>query len=177
MLLTRRQLLGGGLAAGSALAIAGLIYEFSPDAARTDPQHRFTMLDDEDRVIVAALTPVLLAGALPDEPAAQRDAVTQVVRGADIAIAGLPLAARAQLRQLFGILRFPLSRIFIAGIRHPWHDATKAEIAHFLNSWRFSRITQLRAAYDALHQLVMAARYGDTVAWTAIGYGGPPAVG
>jgi hypothetical protein len=170
-------LLGSGAAAAIALAAAGLFYEFSPDAARADPQYRFTMLDDEDRAIVAALAPVMLHGALPNDPMAQSEAISQIVRGVDIAMSGLPLAARAQLRELFGILRFPLSRIFVAGIWHPWHDANRAEITRFLESWRYSRFAQLRSAYDALHQLLMASWYGIPNAWTAIGYSGPPAIG
>ena len=125
------------------------------------------MLDDEDRIIAAAIAPVMLgvSGSVP-----------RVVRSLDVAIAGLPLELRAQLRQLFGILRFPLTRMFVAGIWRPWHLANDGEIAHFLNSWRYSPLTQLRAAYDALHQLIMAAWYGDSVAWNAIGYPGPPAL-
>jgi hypothetical protein len=169
--LTRRQLLGGGIAAGAALLVAGALYEFSSDAAPGDSHHRFTMLDDEDRVIVASIAPVMLAGAISE------DAVAQIVRGVDVAIAGLPLSVRAQIRQLFGILRFPPSRMLAAGIWHPWHDARPDEIAHFLQTWRYSRIVRLRSAYDALHQLIMAAWYGNGDAWTAIGYAGPPAIG
>lgn len=170
-MLTRRQLLGGGLAAGAALAIAGLAYEYSADVARTDPQFRFTQLDDHDRAIVAAVAPVMLAGALPDE-----SAVPQVVRGVDVAIAGLPLEVRAQIRQLFGILRFPLTRTLVAGVWHPWHEARPDEVRRFLVSWRYSGVPKLRSAYDALHQLLMASWYGNAKAWTAIGYTGPPVV-
>jgi hypothetical protein len=34
----------------------------------------------------------------------------------------------------------------------------------------------LRSAYDALHQIVLAAWYGNPRSWPAIGYGGPPSV-
>lgn len=99
-----------------------------------------------------------------------------VVRGVDVAIAGLPLELRAQIRQLFGLLRFAPTRILIAGVWHPWESASEGEITRFLNAWRYSPVTRLRAAYDALHQLILAAWYGNTVAWTAIGYPGPPKV-
>ncbi|MHB8178507.1 MAG: hypothetical protein ACYDA5_07665 [Vulcanimicrobiaceae bacterium] len=170
-MLTRRQLLGGGLAAGAALVIAGLAYEFSPDRTLRDPHYRFVILDEEDRAIVAAIAPVMLAGALP------AGAVEQVVRGTDVAIAGLPLHVRAQIRQLFGVLRFPLTRMFVAGIWHPWHSANAGEIAAFLQHWRYSPVVQLRSAYDALHQLLMAAWYGNEQAWPPTGYPGPPKVG
>jgi hypothetical protein len=169
--ITRRRLLTGGIAAVGALAVAGLIYESSPDHAQADPRFRYTILDDEDRAIVAVIAPVLLEGALPGG-----DAVLQVVRGTDVAIAGLPLAVRAEVRQLLGILRFAPTRMLVAGIWHPWHQASAPEIARFLQSWRRSPIAQLRSAYDALHQLVLASWYGNDASWPAIGYPGPPKV-
>lgn len=175
-MLTRRQLLGGGIAAGAAVALAGLIYELMPERAPTDTRYRFTMLDEEDRVVFAAIAPVMLAGALPADAALQRVAVLQVVEGVDIAIAGLPLDVRSQLHQLFGLLRFPLTRMIAAGAWRPWHEAQPQDIAHFLRAWQQSRIGQLRAGYDALHQLVMASWYANSNAWTAIGYTGPPAI-
>jgi hypothetical protein len=60
---------------------------------------------------------------------------------------------------------------------HTWSDATPDEVDAFLARLRDSRIELLRAAYDALHQLVFAAWYGNSGAWTAIGYDGPPMLG
>ena len=161
-MMTRRQWIGGGIAA-SALIAGGLTYEF----AASGP---------DERAIVAAIAPVMLDGALPRDPAARAAAVQDVVRGMDIAVAGLPLELRAQLDQLFGLLRFPLTRRFVAGVRDPWPSAKPAEIAQFLRGWRYSRMARLRGAYDALHQLLMASWYGNERAWTAIGYAGPPHV-
>ncbi len=152
--ITRRRLITGGLAA-AALGAAGLVYG------------RYTELGDDDRVIVAAIAPVMLG--IPHSGA-------QVARGVDIAISGLPLEVRAQIHQLFGILRFAPARILVAGVRHPWRAANADEVAHFLSAWRYSRVTQLRSAYDALHQLIMASWYGNDASWNAIGYAGPPNV-
>lgn len=152
-MLTRRKLLLGGLAAAGALAAGDVLYEFS---------------SDDDRVIVAAIAPVMIGLDVPAE---------DVVRGFDVAVAGLPLAVQAEVHQLLGILRFPITRALVAGIWHPWHKADRQEIAGFLERWRYSNMTQLRSAYDALHQLVLAAWYGNNTAWTAIGYAGPPRVG
>ncbi len=161
-MMTRRQWIGGSIAA-AALVAGGAAYEFS--AAGVD-----------ERAIVAAIAPVLLDGALPRDPAARAGAVEDVVRGMEVAVAGLPLELRAQLNQLFGILRFPLTRRFVAGVRDAWPDAKPDEITRFLTSWRYSGVARLRGAYDALHQLMMAAWYGNERAWTAIGYAGPPHV-
>lgn len=149
---TRRQLLLGGLAAAGVLAAGDVLYDFSTG---------------DDRAIVAAIAPVMLGVDAP---------VHAVVRGFDIAVSGLPLSVQAEVHQLLGLLRFPLTRMFVAGVRHPWHAATREEIASFLGRFRYSNVTQLRSAYDALHQLVMAAWYGNGESWTAIGYAGPPSV-
>ncbi|HET9097606.1 MAG TPA: hypothetical protein VFN37_13175 [Candidatus Baltobacteraceae bacterium] len=149
---TRRQLLLGGLAAAGALAAGDILYDFSTG---------------DDRAIVAAIAPVMLGLDAP---------VQEVVKGFDVAVSGLPLAVQGEVHQLLGLLRFPLSRMFVAGVWHPWHAATHEEIAAFLRRFRYSNIVQLRSAYDALHQLIMAAWYGNTRSWTAIGYAGPPSV-
>ena len=152
-MLTRRKLLLGGLAAAGVLAAGDVLYEFSAD---------------DDRVIIAAIAPVMIGLDVPREA---------VVRGFDVAVAGLPLAVQAQVHQLLGLLRFPVTRALIAGVWHPWHAASREEIAAFLQRFRYSNVTQLRSAYDALHQLVMAAWYGNDAAWPATGYPGPPRVG
>jgi len=55
--------------------------------------------------------------------------------------------------------------------------AADADWSATLDRLRDSHIGLLRAAYDALHQLVMAAWYGNPRAWPAIGYPGPPELG
>ncbi len=152
-MLTRRKLLLGGLAAAGALAAGDVFYEFS---------------SDDDRVIIAAIAPVMIGLEVPAQ---------DVVRGFDVAVAGLPLEVQGEVHQLLGLLRFPVTRALVAGIWHPWHAANREEIAGFLERWRYSNIAKLRSAYDAMHQLVLAAWYGNDTAWTAIGYAGPPRVG
>lgn len=153
IVLTRRKLLLGGLAAAGALAAGDVLYAFSRD---------------DDRAIVAAIAPAMIGVDVP---------VQDVVRGFDIAVAGLPLEVQGEVHQLLGLLRFPITRALVAGIWHPWHAASREEIASFLNRWRYSNVAKLRSAYDALHQLVLASWYGNDTSWTAIGYAGPPRVG
>lgn len=150
IVLSRRKLLLGGLAAAGALAAGDVLYQFSTD---------------DDRIIIAAIAPVMIGIAVP---------VQEVVRGFDVAVAGLPPAVQGEVHQLLGLLRFPVTRALVAGIRHPWHAASPQEISAFLARWRYSDLVKLRSAYDALHQLVMAAWYAGSSSWTAIGYAGPP---
>jgi len=168
---TRGRFLRAGLLAAAALTVAGWIYESRPDEPLPDPRYRFGFLDDEDRAIVAAVAPVMLAGAL-----AGPGDVELVVRGLDRAVCGLPLAVRSELRYLFGLLRFAPARMLVAGVWAPWSRADRAQVERFLSAWRNSGIAQLRSAYDALHQLTFAAWYGGERAWPAIGYPGPPRI-
>ena len=171
--LSRRTLLKAGVAGGAALIAAHWLYTRGTVPGVADA--RFVALDPNARAIVAAIAPVMLAGALPTG-AASVAGLDAVVTGIDIAIAGLPPAARKELDQLFSLLAFAPSRSFIAGVWSPWRDASPAAIAAFLAQWRDSRFVLLRSAYAALHQLVMAAWYGDERAWPSIGYPGPPSL-
>jgi hypothetical protein len=169
--LSRRTLLKAGIAGGATLLAAHWLYTRRPASSAPDARH--VALDANARVIVAAIVPVLLDGALPAGDAAARD---EVVIGVDTAIAGLPPAARKELDQLFSLLAFAPTRSLVAGVWSPWPEASPAAIATFLAQWRDSRFLLLRSAYAALHQLVMAAWYGNERAWPAIGYPGPPSL-
>lgn len=136
-----------------------------------EDDYRFIFLTPTDRAIVAAIAPVILDGALPAP-----DDIRSVVRGVDLAIAGLPPSVQAEVAQLFGLAGFPPTRRLVAGIWSSWADARPQDVAAFLERWRRSRIEMLRSAYQALHRLVAAAWYGNPSSWKAIGYPGPPSI-
>jgi len=92
------------------------------------------------------------------------------------AIAGLAPRAQKELRDLFTLLTLPPARWSLAHTTAAWQDAAPADVERFLERLQSSRIALLRAAYDALHQLVLAAWYGQARAWPAIGYPGPPSL-
>ena len=87
---------------------------------------------------MAAIGGAMLAGALPPDKPAYATALVEVVRGVDIAAAGLAPAPQGELQQLFGLLSFPVTRGFAAGIWSSWDDASPADVAKFLERWRFS---------------------------------------
>jgi len=171
--MSRRTLLKTGVAGGAALLAAHWLYTRSTVQSVADT--RFVALAPDARAIVAAIVPVLLDGALPTGGAAVA-ALDAVVIGVDVAIGGLPPAARKELDQLFSLLAFAPTRSLVAGVWSPWPEASPAAVADFLAQWRDSRLLLLRSAYAALHQLVMAAWYGNERAWPAIGYPGPPSL-
>jgi len=167
---TRRQFLQVGLAAGVVLAGAGW---FALRRGR-EPAADLQWLDRRSAAIVTALAPVVLAGALPQPEAERRQAVQEVVAAFDRAVAGLSPAVQAEIGQLFALLGLAAGRFIVAGVRSAWHEATADEVAAFLRRWRTSRFGLLRAGYQALTQLMLAAWYGNAAAWARIGYPGPP---
>ncbi len=171
----RRTLLKVGVAGAVALVLARWIVT-SRDSAPHEPLNASaSALDPAARAIIAAIVPVLLEGALPDAQASV-EARAEVVAGVDRAVAGLPPASRKELEQLFALLSFAPTRCLVAGVWSPWPQASQASIASFLLSWRDSRFDLLRSGYGALHQLVLAAWYGNARSWPTIGYAGPPSL-
>jgi hypothetical protein len=167
---TRRQFLQVG-AAGAALLVVARMLE-RPVA--TAPSYR--VLDGGSASIIAALVPVVLAGALPTTSPQREGAAREVVEAFDRAVSGLSPAVRGEIDDLLGVLRFGPTRWLLTGLASPLGEASPADVAAFLTRWRSSRFDLLRAGYQALTQLIAAAWYDNPSAWPAIGYPGPPAL-
>lgn len=175
-MLTRRQFIRTGIAGAAVLGLARFAYgPFSADPAFpvSEPE-QFKFLDIKSRTALAAIAAVMLEGALPQDKAAHADALQAVVMGADTVIAGLPDTVQAEMRDLLMLLNQPLARRWLVGVTAPWQNASRDDIVHFLNRWRFSSILLLRSGYQALHQILFAAWYGNPRSWVGIGYEGPP---
>jgi hypothetical protein len=123
----------------------------------------------DHREMLRAIAREMLDGAIPNTA----QALDAVVHGVEVAIASLPPAVQGEIRQLFGLLEFPLTRRILAGVG-PWNQASDADVANFLQRWRSSNAALLRSGYAALHQLVMAGWYGNEAAWPPTRYPGPP---
>lgn len=173
--LTRGQLIRTGLA-GSVLLALGACARRTAGTATFDAAHAYRSLSPADRDLMAALAGAMLAGALPSGGAAQSDALVATVRGVDVAVAGLTPRVAGELHRLFGLLEFGPSRAFTTGVWTSWPQASRGEVAGFLTRWRYSKTLLFRNGYQALHQLVMAAWYGNAASWPRIGYPGPPAI-
>lgn len=139
----------------------------------SDTDHTYRFLTEEDRIIVAAIAPVMLAGALPS---GSRDKLREVVRGVDYAISLLTDATREELRDLFGVLGNASGRVVLAGVWSHWSHARPNDIEEFLDEWRGAYLDLLRQGYLGLHELIMAAWYGNPASWEAVGYPGPPRI-
>lgn len=175
--LTRRDLIHTGLG-GLALLALGRCARFTKGSGPfEDPGYNYRVLSTGDRELVAAVGAAILAGALPIDAAAHSVAMVQLVRGVDVAIAGLPPYGQNEIGQLFGMLNFPVTRALTTGIWSSWQDASSNTVSDFLTRWRYSGIALFRTGYQALHQLAMASWYGNDASWERIGYPGPPHIG
>jgi hypothetical protein len=168
-LLTRRRFLAIGLAGAAVLAATRLLER--PAGA---PSSAYRVLDRESAALIGALVPVVLAGALPAQGAAQDAAIREVVAGFDRAVSGLAPAVREEIDELLGVLRFGPTRYLLTGIAASLEAASAEQISAFLSRWRTSRFDLLRAGYQALTQLIQASWYGNSASWPTIGYPGPP---
>lgn len=173
MILSRRTFIATGIVGAVALAAAAWLK--GPHAPPSGIARR--ALDADGEALFGAVAPVLLAGALPEAPVERAQALAETITGIDAAIAGLPIAAQAELAQLLALLALPPVRLGLARVSQPWAQADPADVRRFLDRCRDSPVTMLRAAYDALHKLTFAAWYGNPRSWPAIGYDGPPSLG
>ena len=170
--MNRRGFLRVGLFGGAILAAGGawVVWRDMSDAdGRALARDRVTM-------IVDAIAPVLLAGALPEDPAQRANGIARVASGIKAVIATFPEAVQREIADLFRLLDIRIARRVLTGVSSDWSDADPAEVAAFLERWRTSRIGLLQAGYFALHDLVLGTWYAEPANWEAIGYPGPPKV-
>ncbi|HEY9102681.1 hypothetical protein [Chitinimonas sp.] len=174
--MNRRQLLKTGVAGAALLGVARLAYgPLQPDPLYpASSGASFQVLDAQSRTALAAIARVMLKGALPSVPAEYAVALEEVVLGCDKAIASLPGTVQQEVRDLLAILNGRLSRRWLVGVTRDWSSASDEDIAHFLTRWRYSSLSLMRSGYQALHQIIFAAWYGNPRSWVGIGYQGPP---
>ena len=167
---SRRTFLKVGAGASLALALGGGIYRATQATRATVPLPPFA-LDGEARAALHAIAPALLAGVTPAVGATAFGAVIDAVHRA---ILVLPLATQKEIQDLFGLLAMAPARRLLTGIAGGWNNASLDDVHTFLQDWRVSQFGMLRAAYAALHDLVLGAWYAAPGSWDAIGYPGPP---
>lgn len=167
----RRQFLKVGLLGSATLSIAACCVS---DSRKSNIKDKFLWLKEDDHELLAALIPVMLDGALPDNNAAHSLAIKEIITGVDISVAHMLPTVRDEVRQLFSLLEFTPSRIVLAGIWSCWENASPRNISSFLACWKESDFDLLRIGYSALHDLITGAWYANPRSWARIHYPGPP---
>lgn len=172
---TRRQFIKTGIL-GGALLVAAYALRRPLDRLGKQALVDGFPLEASLREVVAAVAPVMLAGALPAAGPEHDWAIKRTSDGVAAAVGSLSAAAQREVAELFALLVLPPARVALAGVHKPWLEATEAEIRGFLDGWRRSSIDLLKSGYMALHDLILGAWYADPGTWSAIGYPGPPDV-
>ncbi|MBU6436972.1 MAG: hypothetical protein KGQ77_05535 [Betaproteobacteria bacterium] len=162
-MLTRRGFMTLGLGAAALLAVGG------GAAALSRPVWRQAHFLPAGVAVMTAIGSVVLDGALPAERAERAAALAAWVRRVETALQAMPGTTQAEFAQLVALLAHPWSRA-ATGLMPDWPDATPAQVAHWLGGLRDSRVSLLQQGYLALHDLSLAAWYGDPGTWKAIGY-------
>src|SRR5204862_1126700 len=127
---------------------------------------------EADVELFRALAPVVLAGALPAKAEDQAAMVAETLRRADLGCYAAGTPNRKQLRQLFDLLNFRVTRLLTTGVSAPWREAEAADIAAFLERWRASGVGLFNGGYRVLTKLIAASFYGQPAAWPLSGYPG-----
>lgn len=157
---------------GCATSPAGRGYTTLADINRSDYQFRF--LTRDDIVLFEALLPALVGPALTEEPASRRSQLQATIERIDAGIHQFGPANRKELRGLFDLLNFSVTRITVARVWSNWANVSTADADAFLNRWRTSRIGLFNNAYIALTKVSNVAFYGHEDHWHVSGYPGPP---
>ena len=143
--------------------------------ASAPPAAGLRVLRAGDLVVLRALMPVVLDGALPaDESRAV--VVNESIQLLDSLLAGSSRAGQQQVSQLFDLLTFPPTRYTVVGLDKDWAEASPADISAFLASWSQSRFGLLRVGYTALTQMIAMNWYMQPRAWSTINNYIPPRV-
>ena len=163
----RRTLLKLGLVSGTVLALAG------GAAALLQPGLVQGRLTEAGRALFMGVGRAILQGTLPQDAAAQQQALAAMADRVDTLAQNLPPHVQAELSQLVGLLGSSAGRLALAGLANGWLRAAPAEVAAALDGMRYSRLQVRRQAYQALHEIVGGAYFSDESTWAVVGYPGP----
>ena len=133
----------------------------------------FDALRDADLVLMRALMPVILAGALPNEAALREAQIAEVLMRLDYGLQRVGTPTIKELRKLFDLLNFPITRRLAAGLPVKWQAASAEQIEAFLQRWRNSSVGAFNAGYRALTKLITVTYYQIPATWPQSGYPGP----
>jgi hypothetical protein len=161
----RRTFLIVGAGSAALLAAGGWWWSMQTGAPK-----RAALATPDTDALLTALVPAVVGGPGGPLSAAQIAAAVARAKGA---IANLPLPVQDEIGELFGLLANGAFRRLAAGVSTPWAEASSAELAAFLQSWRTHSLDLLQVGYHALHDLVAGSFYADESAWLHTGYPGP----
>ncbi|MCX9157761.1 hypothetical protein OPU71_16675 [Niveibacterium sp. 24ML] len=170
---SRRRFLFLGISASLASAL-GVVAAWPDSATLDDDAHSYGFLSPQDRAILAALAPAMLAGAWPNDVARAKHETLTLLRGIDTALMGMPPRVRDDMRKLFALLGRNAGRVLVAGSLVGWAQVSPARASDMIQGWRDHSLALMQQAYGGLHDLTMGVWYGNPEHFADCGYPGPP---
>jgi len=126
--------------------------------------------DDSRDLVLDALLPAVLSGALPAEPTQAQQQLHQTKQAVIDYLAFLPNHQQQQLQQLFLALDLQISRLALTGHWLRLTDWPLDQRLVLLQSWRDSYLDLMQQAYAGCKELLLGAYYGDPDHWHALHY-------
>ena len=162
----RRSFLKKGLFGGAVLALGGTGLAFYPTLRLAEPRIPLLVLDDRAfQVLVAIAGRIAPADADP----------VAIAHGADQSLLYLAAPeAREDLKKLFGVFENALPGALLDFRAAPFTRLGPEAQDRVLASWRDSRLSFRRGAYQVLRKLCLGRYYLEETSWPGIHYPGPP---
>ncbi|MCW8977746.1 MAG: hypothetical protein OQK10_02895, partial [Marinobacter sp.] len=119
--------LGGAVFLGTVSVTAGLsgcatqpAGRLSAVGTRMDASYQFRFLNEDDIALFEALLPAMIGPGLPEQPQARNLAIAGTIERIDAGIHKFGPANQKELRQLFDLLNFGLTRVTVARVWSSW---------------------------------------------------------
>ncbi|HAP53087.1 MAG TPA: hypothetical protein DCQ60_09060, partial [Marinobacter adhaerens] len=123
--------LGGAVFLGTVSVTAGLsgcatqpAGRLSAVGTRMDASYQFRFLNEDDIALFEALLPAMIGPGLPEQPQARNLAIAGTIERIDAGIHKFGPANQKELRQLFDLLNFGLTRVTVARVWSSWPNVT-----------------------------------------------------
>ncbi|MEH8017273.1 hypothetical protein MN202_08515 [Rheinheimera muenzenbergensis] len=152
--------LGAVASLGSGLAIWGWQHSVAPDSNNRD-------------LVLLALLPALLYGALPQDATLAATELARTQTAISEFLPYLPLRQQQELNQLFNLLANRLGQLGLTGHVISLTGLSLSQRLQLLNQWRDSYLALLQQAYHGLRELLYGAYYGQSEHWQALAYTAP----
>jgi len=160
----RRQFILSGIALGTAtsLGIGSLSWQ------RSLQQH-----NDNRDLVLSALLPALLYGALPQDATLAATELNRTKAAVADFMPFLPQRQQQELHQLFNLLANRVTQLALTGHIAALPQLSIAQRLQLLSQWRDSYLSLLQQAYHGLRELLYGAYYGQSEHWQALAYTPP----
>ncbi|PKM17949.1 MAG: hypothetical protein CVV11_17765 [Gammaproteobacteria bacterium HGW-Gammaproteobacteria-15] len=160
----RRQFILSGIALGTAASfgIGGLSWQ------RSLQQH-----NDNRDLVLSALLPALLYGALPQDATLAATELNRTKAAVADFMPFLPQRQQQELHQLFNLLANRVTQLALTGHIAALPQLSISQRLQLLNQWRDSYLSLLQQAYHGLRELLYGAYYGQSEHWQALAYTAP----